>query len=130
MDGGSGDDTYQFSAGDGRDVISQTDATGHDVLELMDSFVKEDLWFSREGDRLVIDVLGSSDQVEVNDWFAGDQHQLDQVSTTSSQIDSASIELLVDAMASFGAPAGGEITLTAQEREQANTSIAAAWQAS
>lgn len=59
--GGAGSDTYMFALGDGQDVInnlSNTPDTDTDVLSIED-IAREDLWLSRNGSDLVIDVSGS-----------------------------------------------------------------------
>ncbi|WP_299587786.1 calcium-binding protein [uncultured Microbulbifer sp.] len=129
--GGEGDDVYHFAAGDGVDTINNfSNSSGNDELQFAEGVDEADLWFSQQGDDLVVDLLGSQDQVVVQDWFANTSNQLDNVRTNDTVISNSDIEQLVTAMASFGAPSGGEITLTSEEQEQVNTAIASSWQAS
>ncbi len=128
--GGAGSDTYVFAVGDGQDVInnlSNTPDTDTDVLSL-EGIVREDLWLSRNGDDLVIDVTGSEDSITVQDWYANSAQQLDVIQAGGSSLYANQVDSLVNAMAAFGAPAGGELNLTQTQRDQLNVVIAANWQ--
>ncbi|MDK4541901.1 hypothetical protein QG064_10020, partial [Kingella kingae] len=67
LEGGSGNDTYLFNLGDGNDRIY--DSAGNDTLKLGSGIAKQDLWFSRNGRDLTVQVLGQTDSVTVEDWF-------------------------------------------------------------
>ncbi|WP_170829082.1 calcium-binding protein, partial [Pseudomonas sp. 21C1] len=128
--GGAGSDTYVFAAGDGQDVInnlSNTPDTDTDVLSL-EGIVRENLWLSRNGDNLVIDVTGSEDSITIQDWYANSAQQLDVIQAGGSSLYANQVDSLVNAMAAFGAPAGGELNLTQTQRDQLNVVIAANWQ--
>ncbi|WP_242675146.1 calcium-binding protein [Phytopseudomonas dryadis] len=128
--GGDGSDIYQFAAGDGQDVInnlSNTPDSDTDVLSI-EGIVRENLWLSRQGDSLVIDVTGSEDSITLQDWYADPAQQLDVIQAGSASLYASQVDNLVDAMAAFGAPAGGEISLQPNQREQLNAVIAANWQ--
>ncbi|WP_272493077.1 calcium-binding protein [Atopomonas sediminilitoris] len=128
--GGDGNDTYRFAAGDGQDTINNLSnrAADNDVLSF-EGIARESLWFSRQGDSLVIDVLGAADSVTVQDWYANSGQQLDAITTASSSLVANKVDALVNAMAAFGAPAAGEVTLSQTQRDQINAVIAANWQA-
>ncbi|MET1077467.1 MAG: calcium-binding protein, partial [Pseudomonas sp.] len=127
--GGDGADTYLFAAGDGQDVLNNLSNTpaDQDVLSL-EGITRENLWLSRQGDDLVLDVRGSEDRIRVQDWYVSPAQQLDKVQAGSSALYASQVDVLVNAMAAFGAPAGGEINLTQTQRTQLNTVIAANWQ--
>ncbi|TRO35078.1 HlyJ hemolysin-like protein [Pseudomonas sp. ALS1131] len=128
--GGAGSDTYMFALGDGQDVInnlSNTPDTDTDVLSI-EGAVREDLWLSRVGNDLVIDLSGSEDSITIQDWYANSAQQLDVIRAGGSSLYANQVDSLVNAMAAFGAPAGGELDLTAVQRDQLNTIIAANWQ--
>jgi Ca2+-binding RTX toxin-like protein len=128
--GGAGSDTYVFAVGDGQDVInnlSNTPDTDTDVLSL-EGIVRENLWLSRNGDDLVIDVMGSEDSITIQDWYANSAQQLDVIQAVGSSLYANQVDSLVNAMAAFGAPAGGELNLTQTQRDQLNVVIAANWQ--
>ncbi|MFD1216105.1 calcium-binding protein [Microbulbifer celer] len=129
--GGEGDDTYHFAAGGGVDTINNfSNSAGNDELQFADGIDESDLWFHRDGDDLVVDLLGTQDQVRVQDWYLDPANQLDAVRTDDAVITASEVEQLVTAMAAFGAPAGGELNLTPEDQSQVNTAIVAAWQAS
>jgi len=95
------------------------------------------LWFSRSGDSLNVQVLGSSDGMTIEDWYtppaANDDHDKDFIveefkTSNGAELDAKRIELLVQAMASFNPTPAGNLTLTPEQQNQLNTSIAAAWE--
>ena len=130
--GGEGDDTYRFASGDGQDTVNNlSNGAGDDQLHFVAAGIDESqLWFSRDGDDLVTSVLGSDDQVRVQDWYSADAQKLDSVHTDDAMISANQLEQLVTAMAGFGQPDGGEMTLTPQEEDQVRASIASSWQPS
>ncbi|MFI8744760.1 calcium-binding protein [Pseudomonas sp. NPDC077186] len=127
--GGDGSDTYYFAAGDGQDIINNLSNTpaDNDVLSI-EGITRDNLWLSRQGDSLVIDVRGSEDSVTVQDWYANSAQRLDAVQAGGSTLYANQVDNLVSAMAAFGAPAGGEINLSQVQRDQLNAVIAANWQ--
>ncbi|ARU88632.1 calcium-binding protein [Pseudomonas sp. M30-35] len=127
--GGDGNDTYHFAAGDGQDSINNLSNTpaDNDMLSI-EGIVRDELWLSRQGDSLVIDVVGSEDSVTVQDWYASSAQRLDAVQAGGSTLYANQVDNLVSAMAAFGAPAGGEINLSQVQRDQLNAVIAANWQ--
>ncbi|SDJ05925.1 Ca2+-binding protein, RTX toxin-related [Pseudomonas flavescens] len=127
--GGDGSDAYYFAAGDGQDVINNLSNTpaDSDVLSI-EGITRDNLWLSRQGNNLVVDVRGSGDSVTVQDWYADSAQRLDVIQAGSSSLYANQVDNLVNAMAAFGAPAGGEINLTQAQKEQLNVVIAANWQ--
>lgn len=146
--GGDGSDTYQFAAGDGQDVIHNYDELANTGIDLYGNVLQDedvltitgitdyrDIWLHQSGDDLIVDILGSSDQVTVKDWFVDndsigkDETELDAIrisnGTTTWELnnDQASISTLNDnfdrllqAMATFetnnsGVPASAPTTL-------------------
>lgn len=129
--GGEGNDSYQFASGDGQDTINNlSNGAGDDQLHFASGIDESQLWFSRDGDDLVTSVLGSDDQVRVQDWYSNDAQKLDSIHTDDASITATQLEQLVTAMASFGDPAAGEVTLTPQEENQVQSAIASSWQPS
>ena len=129
--GGKGDDTYHFISGDGFDKINNASnafATETDVLNLSGGISEEDVWFKKTNNHLDIYLLGSDDKVRVNNWYKAEKYQIDEIDAGSSSIDTGGIEQLVNAMAAFGAPSGGTISLTEVEQQQVSSAIASAWQ--
>lgn len=130
--GGDGNDTYHFAAGDGSDLIfnqSGNSAGDTDTLVFEGGITKENLWFSQDGDNLVIDVIGSEDQVVVSDWYDGDAAKLDDISTAGFALASENVATLVNAMAQFGAPPAGNASLPQAVRDELAPVLAVSWQA-
>jgi Ca2+-binding RTX toxin-like protein len=127
--GGDGSDIYYFAAGDGRDTINNLSNTldDSDILSI-EGIARDNLWLSRQGDSLVIDVRGSEDRVIVQDWYANSAQRLDAIQAGGSTLYANQVDNLVSAMAAFGAPAGGEINLSQVQHDQLNAVIAANWQ--
>ncbi|WP_165677577.1 calcium-binding protein [Metapseudomonas otitidis] len=129
--GDAGSDTYLFGRGDGRDLISNYDAGvgSVDTLLFGENIPVEALWFRQNGNGLEVSVVGGSEQVTVSSWYSGSAYHLDQFKSADGKtlLDSQ-VQSLVDAMAAFGVPPGGEGNLTAAQREELNLVIAANWQ--
>lgn len=114
--GGEGVDTYRFGRGDGADRIFDADAsTSEDMLQFdLTGGARVDfnqLWFSREqgSDHLKISVMGTTDEVNVLDWYAGTSHRLDSIVAANgegvqSSLAMADVARLVDAMAGMAPP--------------------------
>jgi VCBS repeat-containing protein len=66
--GGAGNDRYVFNSGDGADTI--VDALGSDTLYIGGGLTEANLEGVRDGDNMVINVLGTTDFITLNNWFA------------------------------------------------------------
>ncbi|MBN8914496.1 MAG: hypothetical protein J0I31_02735 [Rhizobiales bacterium] len=110
LTGGGGSDTYIFSSGQQTEIIvnglsSNTGASG----ELDIAVDHDDLWFVKNGNDLVIDVLGTSEQVTIKDWYKDTSstswEQLSKIAAQDGlQLTSAQqVNNLVQAMATFSA---------------------------
>tara|TARA_R110000850_G_scaffold238024_3_gene362698 strand:- start:658 stop:4581 length:3924 start_codon:yes stop_codon:yes gene_type:complete len=128
--GGEGNDIYRVSVGNGADTIVNQKANINetDTLELIDNQSINNLWFSQDQNDLEISVLGSDTQVLIQDWFLSDQSKLDFIRNGDNYLDQQSVDILINAMASFVAPSAGDINLTNEEQQQIGTAIIAAWQ--
>ena len=128
--GGDGNDTYRFALGDGKDVInnlSNNAASDNDVVAV-EGISKENLWLSKQGNNLVIDVTGSDDSITIQDWYLDPAQRVDTFVAGSSALHANAVDNLVNAMAAFGAPSGGELALSQTQRDELNVVIAANWQ--
>ncbi len=106
--GGAGNDSYAFAKGDGQDVLYDHDATKGNLDTLTFSDAKEtNLWFSKAGNDLRIEVLGGTDEVLVKDWYqdTGSENHVERIKTADGKtLYDTDIDKLVQAMASFAAP--------------------------
>ena len=82
LDGGAGNDVYLFGRGSGVDVISSLDAGvgKFDSLHLASGIATTDVALTRQGNDLVISILGSSDVVRVQNHFSSTVgYQIDEL---------------------------------------------------
>ncbi|WP_430230772.1 calcium-binding protein, partial [Nitrosomonas communis] len=107
LTGDAGNDTYLFKIADGKDTINNydTDVKSFDVLRITEvSF--ENLWFSRNGSNLQINIAGTDDQLTITNWYSGNTYQLDQITADSSSLLKEHVDQLVSAMSSYKVPSG------------------------
>ena len=147
LQGWVGSDTYIFNVGDGQDTIQDTDYGSYtayrnrgytaytanrsfnktDKLVFGEGVAKEDLWFSQEGQDLVIDLLGGTDQVTIEDWYQNKNQQIEEIHLADgSLLLNTQVEKLVSAMSSLAAPEDGE-QLAPQEQQVIDNTIAVSW---
>ncbi|SBW81126.1 hypothetical protein PVE_R1G3244 [Pseudomonas veronii 1YdBTEX2] len=103
--GGGGDDTYVFSRGDGQDtiihgVVGVTPQSG--TLLFGSDISSRQLWFSRSGDNLVVDVVGSEDRITVKSWYAKQAYRIDRI-LAGDGVALYEVDGLVQAMATYRA---------------------------
>ena len=89
----------------------------------------DQLWFERSDNNLVIRVIGTEDQVVVQDWYLSQSNQIETISTSDGmQLLNTDLDQLVSAMAGMTAPLPGELTLPADVQEALQPVLTAAWQ--
>jgi len=133
MVGGAGDDTYHFDRGEGQDALdNRGESSSNDVLSFGASVDHDQLWFRQFGNNLVVNVIGTTDQITVEDWYNGTDNRLASFSATADgqTLSRSNVQNLVDAMASFSPPAFGETELDTEEYATVLTQIATNWQTS
>ena len=129
--GGLGNDTYVLGRGHGAETVQENDATAGntDVAEFLSGVARDQIWFQQSGNNLVVSVIGTGDQLTVQDWYLGTQYRVEQFRTaTADTLLESQVQNLVDAMASFAPPAPGQTTLPPEYANQLNPVIAANWQ--
>jgi hypothetical protein len=103
--GGGGNDTYLFGRGDGVDtIVNGVAANGgaSSVLQLKAGIGADDLWLSRQGNDLVIQILGTTDRVDVSNWFANSYSELGAIVLDNGlALDDAAINNLVGVLAAY-----------------------------
>jgi len=130
--GGPMDDVYRFNRGDGADTLIE-DSRGFpstDRLVLGEGIRENDLWLSRAYDDLRILFLGGyGDSVQIKDWYKSPNQQLEAIQLSDGQaLLQSQVNVLVEAMAAFGAPAAGQIRFTPAQETALAPVLAAAWQ--
>ncbi|VXC38386.1 hypothetical protein PSEUDO8BK_70040 [Pseudomonas sp. 8BK] len=131
LSGGTGSDTYLFGINSDQDTINNydTSAGSVDVMRFTEGVSIEQLWFRKNGSSLDVSIIGTTDKATVSSWYSGSNYRLDQFQTTDGRtLLDGQVQNLVDAMAAFGVPPGGESSLTADQRAQLDVVIAANWQ--
>ncbi|EPJ49289.1 MAG: hypothetical protein OFPII_01710 [Osedax symbiont Rs1] len=130
LTGAAGNDTYVFKSGFGQDIILNNDAASSaDIAQFSDVNYQE-LWLSRSGDDLQINITGSDDQVKVDDWYAGEQYQLDQIRVGNAVLLNNQVDQLVSAMASFDVPNGVGSVIAQQVKDDLQVVLTQTWQTS
>ncbi|MDK4633465.1 calcium-binding protein, partial [Kingella kingae] len=124
LEGGVGNDTYTFNLGNGNDRIY--DSFGNDTLLLGSGIAKQDLWFSRNGRDLTVQVLGQTDSVTVEDWFGIIPRRIETIQThDGSHLDVSAVQKLVQTMAAFAPQQGSGLGVPEQMKEYAQQVFAA-----
>ncbi|WP_290640120.1 calcium-binding protein [Aquabacterium sp.] len=107
--GGQGDDTYLYRPRDGQ-VHIQEEGPGADVLAFQGGINYSQLFFSRHGDDLLVQVLDAGglpldahQGVTVDAWFAPAGAQVETITAGGASLDHGQVDALIAAMASsFG----------------------------
>ena len=130
LNGNIGHDRYEFLRGDGQDVIidSSTVAGEQDQLVFGSAISSEQLWLSQHGQDLVIAVIGTTDQVTIQDWFANPHSRIEHIKSGGKTLSDSNVQNLVDAMAGLTPPALGETSLNPNDSAQLSAVITANWQ--
>ncbi len=118
--------TLTLGSGSGANVINTTSATT-DVLSFGTGILNDQLWFSRSGNNLVVQVDGTGEAETISNWFAGAQFQLSDITVGGNSASAANVNALVQAMASMTPPPLGQTTLTAAQSTQLAPVLAANW---
>ncbi|SFN07148.1 calcium-binding protein [Nitrosomonas communis] len=107
LTGDAGNDTYLFKIADGQDTVNNydTDVKSFDVLRITEVSFKN-LWFSRNGSNLQINIAGTDDQLTITNWYSSNTYQLDQITADSSFLLKEHVDQLVSAMSSYKVPTG------------------------
>jgi Ca2+-binding RTX toxin-like protein len=137
--GGRGADVYELGANWGQDVIVEdpNSSSDVDVVKLSSDVSYADLWFSKHEDHLVVNRLGSSDQLLVQDWYSPDSTKRARVEEFRADFGGktftatlSGVETLVNVMSTYGRPSSPIATaasLTSAEKARINSAIATAW---
>ncbi|MBV1929082.1 MAG: putative Ig domain-containing protein, partial [Gammaproteobacteria bacterium] len=121
--GNKGNDTYLFGLGGGQDKIKNYSSSDisqdFDTLKFGIGISAEKLWFIRESDDLIIRILDSDDQIEVDQWYSYEGAELDElVLDDGNFLVAGQVEQLVSAMAAYDRPANSLADLSAAGQVQ------------
>ncbi|MER9313263.1 autotransporter adhesin family protein [Mesorhizobium australicum] len=103
MVGSTGNDLYRFGIGDdAATIVEPVSSKDSDELDFGAGIDWNELWFAQQDDNLVVSVLGTTDKVTVNDWFAGPSNVVEMVKSGDGKVlHSSEVATLVAAMAGF-----------------------------
>ena len=95
-----------------------------------DGFDKEDIWFERVGQDLEIDVIGTDEQLSLEDWFTTSGERVGVIELASGEtLVAGNVQQLIDAMAGFDPEAGRSDSPVFRERmDSVQSVIAASWE--
>ena len=131
--GGGGSDLYEFTWGDGQDTLRESkNQSNTDVVEFKDVAFDE-LWFSQDGNHLIVDLIGTDDQIKIRDWFSStrqiEEFKVDNADTADDfTLLKADIDQLVNAMAAFDVPDGVGAVVSEDVKQQLESTLTAVWQ--
>lgn len=133
--GGTGDDTFNVNRGGGTDYVMYTAADNNnqhtDKLVMADNISQSEIWFKQSGSYLYMYLLGSSDKVIIDKWsdatVSTDNRVVDRVEANGYYLDTAAIDQLVGAMASFGTVNYASPNFTSQQQATVDAMLANAW---
>ncbi|MGK5091769.1 calcium-binding protein [Deltaproteobacteria bacterium TL4] len=69
LSGGLGEDVYLFGRGSGQDVVRNLDASAFDTVSFKAGIDADHLVFLRQGQHLIIQLIGSDDRITLEGWF-------------------------------------------------------------
>jgi Ca2+-binding RTX toxin-like protein len=126
--GTSSNDTYHYAVGDGADTLNEI--SGSDLM-ILNGINHDQLWFQREGDDLVMSLIGTDDRITFNDWYLSNSNQVETIEASDDQwLTNTALDQLVTAMSILTPPAMGEMTLPADLQQELSPVLASAWQVS
>lgn len=126
-------DTYRFNRSDGSDTVYDFGYSGYspaglDTLVFGQNVAADQLWFRHVGNGLKVDVIGTSDNVTIENWYYGSDYHIESFKLADGRtLADTQVELLVQAMASFAPPAAGQTVLPQNCQAALTPVIAANW---
>lgn len=130
LQGDIGNDTYRIARGDGIDQITDNDSTSgnNDLLWFTQGVSYDQLWFEKVNNHLEVSVIGATDKVTINNWYANPANHIETIKTSDNKtLSDSKIDNLVSAMAAFTVPAMGQTTLSSTYANSLAPVLAASW---
>ncbi len=129
--GMAGDDTYSFSGSLGNDVIDNTSSSAFedDSILFNADISPEQLWFSKSGNDLLIEVLGGDQSINVVDWYGENSAgKLDHITFADGRdLVSHEVEQLVSLMAGVSRSGDEEFITDALSQAQVEDEVEQLW---
>jgi len=103
IEGGNGDDKYIFNLGDGQDTID--DYLGNDTIAVETE--ASNLKFSRNGQDLLISIIGTTDSVQINNWYNNSNYKVETFASSDGYtLSHTKVEQMIQSMAAFETSSG------------------------
>jgi Ca2+-binding RTX toxin-like protein len=133
LDGGPGYDAYHFGRGDGVDRIRRgTDEerlSGSDSIIFEPAIQPDQIWFSRAGNDLLAQLIGSADQIRISGWYLDAPAPVDVLRAGEGAVITADqVDQLVNAIAGFGVQRAPVIELSSLQQADYSTIVASSWE--
>lgn len=128
LTGGTGNDTYTLARTYGASDIFENDSTGGntDVLQLGEDIAPDQVWFTQDGNDLVVQVIGTDAKMTIQDWYSGSDYHVEQIVTDDEDVlDHSDVQNLVSAMSGLSVPE--TTTLSGPYHTALDSTIAANW---
>lgn len=98
------DESYSFGSGGGQSEIGAASGTNTGTANFNSGINDENLWFQHVGNNLQVDLMGSNDELTVDNWFGGSNSAAVQgFATTDGLKLDTQVGQLVAAMATYAA---------------------------
>lgn len=131
LNGGLGADIYIMGRGYQQDRIIEDvrqTAAFEDQVQFLYNVKAEHLWFSQDQNHLVVQIIGTTDQLTVTDWFANQTYRVETfISGDGRVLDQADVQVLVDAMSAMVPPELGQLALSASQQQTLAPIFATYW---
>jgi Ca2+-binding RTX toxin-like protein len=92
---GSGNDTYVFKGDFDTVRVNNNDFVGATNIARFEDVTADQLWFSQDGNDLLITVISTDNQAIIRDWFVSDAFKLDQIHVGEDILLPAGVENLL-----------------------------------
>ncbi|MEC7118299.1 MAG: matrixin family metalloprotease [Pseudomonadota bacterium] len=126
--GGAGNDTYLLERVDGISLIQEAMLVGSNDHILFGEQVAEDqIWFSRVGNDLQAQVIGTTAAVQIDDWYTAGMSVERFVLSSGETLMANQVEALVSAMSGLTPPALGQTSLSQQQQNVLSPVLASSW---
>jgi hypothetical protein len=133
--GGGESDSYEFASTFGADTINNlavgSDTTANGTIGFASGVSDENLWFQTSGSNLLIDLLGTTDQITISNWTSSAGDQVASFTADGSTLLNSQVATLVSAMAHYSSvtdPGFNPQTATSMPTDTTlQSAIAASW---
>ena len=102
--------------------------TGSDAIVFEPEVLPDQIWFSRAGNDLLAQILGSEDQIRISGWYLDAPAPVDVLRAGEDAVIAADqVDQLVNAMAGFGVQRAPVIELSPEQQADYSAVVANSW---